>query len=52
MKKTEPIDKAKETSKPPVYEKPEIVAYDGDRLIKELGPAQACSPFIGAILGC
>jgi len=28
------------------------VTFSGDDLLKELGPAQACSPFGGAVLGC
>lgn len=48
-------ERREETTQPPErpdYEKPQIVAYDGERLITELGPAQACTPFSGAIIGC
>ncbi len=36
----------------PKYEAPKVVTYSGDDLLKELGPAQACSPFGGSVLGC
>lgn len=30
------------------YEPPSIVSYSSDDVLKELGPANACSPFWGA----
>jgi len=32
-----------ESRKKPKYEKPEVVTYSGDDLLKELGPASACT---------
>ena len=43
-------EKSKKTA--PEYETPKIITYNGDQLLKELGPAQACSPFGGAVVGC
>jgi len=45
-----PVEK-KEAAKSD-YEPPRVVTFSGDDLLKELGPAQACSPFGGAVLGC
>ena len=46
-------DTALEGSKEvPGYEPPKVVTYSGDELLKELGPAQACSPFGGSVIGC
>ena len=36
----------------PKYEPPKVVTYSGDDLLSELGPAQACNPFGGSVLGC
>lgn len=36
----------------PKYEAPKVITYSEDELLAKLGPAQACSPFGGAILGC
>ena len=36
----------------PEYEPPKVVTYSGDDLLSELGPAQACNPFGGSVLGC
>ncbi|MFQ6069316.1 MAG: hypothetical protein ACE5LC_02195 [Candidatus Aminicenantales bacterium] len=30
------------------YETPRIISYSSDDILKELGPAQACSPYWGA----
>ena len=35
----------KEKKERPIYEKPKVITYSGDELLKELGPAQACTPF-------
>jgi hypothetical protein len=40
-----------ETPKEP-YEPPAIVTYTDQDLIEELGPAQTCSPFNGAVISC
>jgi len=34
------------------YDPPKIVVYTEEDLLEELGPAQACSPFNGAVIGC
>ena len=31
--------------KRPPYEEPRVITYPGDKLLKELGPAQACRAF-------
>ncbi|MGQ9654843.1 MAG: hypothetical protein ACUVXD_12330 [Thermodesulfobacteriota bacterium] len=31
------------------YEPPAIITYSGDDILAEIGPAQACSPFSGAL---
>jgi len=30
------------------YEPPAIITYSGDDILAEIGPAQACSPFVGS----
>ena len=37
--------KGREKEKRPVYEEPRVITYSGDKLLKELGPAQACRGF-------
>ena len=49
-KKEKPVSKI--DRRKPEYEAPKVVTYSGDDLLKELGPAQACSPFGGSVLGC
>jgi hypothetical protein len=39
LKKNEPRDKTL-----PEYETPKIITYTSDDILKEIGPAQACSP--------
>ncbi len=53
-KKTDLESKPQEELKKraPEYEPPKIITYNGDQLLKELGPAQACSPFGGSVIGC
>ena len=36
----------------PMYEAPRVITFSEDELLAKLGPAQACSPFGGAVLGC
>lgn len=43
---------AKEEKNLPEYESPKVITYSGDELLARLGPAQACSPFGGAVIGC
>ena len=41
----EPQKKAK-------FEPPKVITYSGDDILDELGPAHACSPFSGSVVGC
>ncbi len=34
------------------FEPPKLITYSGDDILEELGPAHACSPFSGAVVGC
>jgi hypothetical protein len=34
------------------YKPPKIIVYTEEDLLEEIGPAQTCSPFNGAIIGC
>ncbi len=36
----------------PRYETPKVITYSEDELLAKLGPAQACSPFGGSVVGC
>ncbi len=38
--------------KKPKFEPPKVITYSGDEILEELGPAHACSPFSGAVVGC
>ncbi len=50
-KPEESLEKNKK-KKLPKYEPPKVVTYNGDDLLAELGPAQACNPFGGSVIGC
>ncbi len=39
-------------AKKPKFELPKVITYSGDDILEELGPAHACSPFSGAVVGC
>ncbi len=43
---------AKKEAELPKYETPKVVTFSEDELLSKLGPAQACSPFGGAVFGC
>jgi hypothetical protein len=36
----------------PKYQAPQIITFSEDELLAKLGPAQACSPYSGAVVGC
>ncbi len=36
----------------PKFEPPKVITYSGDELLEDLGPAHACSPFSGSVVGC
>lgn len=38
--------------KKPKFEPPKVITYSGAEILEELGPAHACSPFSGAVVGC
>ena len=38
--------------KKPKFELPRVLTSSGDEILEELGPAHACSPFSGSIVGC
>jgi hypothetical protein len=45
QEKSREENKARDKAKQPVYEEPRVITYPGDKLLKELGPAQACRAF-------
>ena len=49
MKKKQEKEEARkdrrEERRVPVYEEQRVITYPGDRLLKEVGPAQACRAF-------
>ncbi len=40
------------TKTKPKFEPPKVITYSGDDILEELGPAHACNPFSGAVVGC
>jgi hypothetical protein len=36
----------------PKFEPPKVITHSGDEILEELGPAHACSPYSGAVVGC
>ncbi len=34
------------------FELPKLITYSGDDILEDLGPAHACSPFSGSVVGC
>ena len=48
----EPDVSKAERGKKAEFEPPEVITYSGDDMLDELGPAHACSPFSGSVVGC
>ena len=46
-----PQDEAQGATKPK-FELPKVITYSGDDILEELGPAHACNPFSGSVVGC
>jgi len=42
-------ERAKKKAK---FAPPKVITYSGDGILEELGPAHACSPFSGSVVGC
>ncbi len=45
----QPQDRGK---KKPKLEPPRVITYSGAEILEDLGPAHACSPFSGSVVGC